>query len=380
MLPICGKCHAAIKSGRLVSLCYLTCSGTCGKQYHYKCADVPESLHEHLQSVPGLNWKCPECVKKCFCLDSDSLNEFLGAKFDELVGNLKDIFSNLKTELIESAERQIKDTLPECKPPVPSFSAILKNKTKPAIVIQPKNPEQDFNKTKSDIASNIDPLNANIQLEKVLSTKNGGILVGCSSVEQNSRFKLLAQEKLAETYVIREIKGVSPRVKLVGFSQAFEEAEWNDLADHMIKVNSSIFNPKSTCEILKFWPTKKKPKVYQALLQIDKTSYDRLMAAGGLFAGYDYCSAFEGLEANRCFNCNNFGHSSRVCKNKVTCPKCSCEHELRNCTSEHLKCINCVRLNEKNNSLVDTNHAVWDHCCPVYKSAFDKLKAEILSA
>ena len=62
----------AIKSSRQVSLCY-----KCGRRYHVKCNDVPESLHEYLQSVRGLDWKYPEFVKKCLCPSSDTLNYFL---------------------------------------------------------------------------------------------------------------------------------------------------------------------------------------------------------------------------------------------------------------------------------------------------------------
>ncbi|XP_063909841.1 uncharacterized protein LOC135127328 [Zophobas morio] len=82
--------------------------GTCEKRFHFKCVDVPESLQEQLESVPGLNWKC--CLKKCVSFHSDSLNAFLGKKFEEMVSNLKEVFSDLKTDLIKNAERQIKDT------------------------------------------------------------------------------------------------------------------------------------------------------------------------------------------------------------------------------------------------------------------------------
>ena len=90
------------------------------------------------------------------------------------------------------------------------FSVILKSKTKPAIIVEPKNREQNFVQTKTDVTSRIDPVDAKIQIQRVKSIKNGGMLIGCSSSDQNSRFKQLAQEKLSESYVIREVKGVSP--------------------------------------------------------------------------------------------------------------------------------------------------------------------------
>ena len=137
--------------------------------------------------------------------------------------------------------------------------------------------------TKTDIASNINPIDCNLQIEKVRTWKHGGILVGCSSSKDNSRFRKLAQENLSATYNIKEVKGISPRVKFVGITQNYEESDLSDIFEHAIKFNSNIFNLSSECKVLKFWATKKNPK-------IDRNSYDRLMTAGGLFVGYDYCS------------------------------------------------------------------------------------------
>ena len=39
--------------------------------------------------------------------------------------------------------------------------------------------------------------------------------------------------------------------------------------------------------------------VFQALLQVDKQSYDRLMAAEGIFVGYTYYNVFDAFGVNR---------------------------------------------------------------------------------
>mgnify|MGYP005984398787 FL=1 len=114
--------------------------------------------------------------------------------------------------------------------------------------------------------------------------------------------------------------------------------------------------------------------LFQALLQVDKQSYDRLMAAGGIFVGYIYCNGFDALEVNRCYKCNAFSHWARTCKRKMSCLKCSSVHEARDCEATGMKCVNCVRLCERHNLELDTSHAVWDHCCPIYKSVLSNLK------
>ena len=155
-----------------------------------------------------------KCANKCMCLDPESLNDFLAKKFDEMVSSLKNVFSDLKIELVTSAENQIKNTLPEPKP-VTSFSDILKKKTTPPILIESKNSDHDSVQTKSDLTSHINPLDTNLQFEKLKSTKKGGMIVGCTSAEQNQSFKKLVQEKIGNAYVIREFKGISPRVRIL---------------------------------------------------------------------------------------------------------------------------------------------------------------------
>ena len=141
MLPVCGKCLGSVKNR--AGSPYLTCSGTCGKHFHFKCVNVSDDLHNQLSTIPaGLTWKCTECANKCVCLDPESLNDFLSKKFDEMVSSVKHVFSDLKTELVTSAENQIKNTLPDAKL-VESFSDILKNKTTPVILIEPKNSDHD---------------------------------------------------------------------------------------------------------------------------------------------------------------------------------------------------------------------------------------------
>ena len=82
------------------------------------------------------------------------------------------------------------------------------------ILIEPKISDHDSVQTESDLISHIDPLDTNLQFEKLKSTKKGGMIVGSTSAEQNQRFKKLVEEKLGNAYVIREFKGIYPRVRI----------------------------------------------------------------------------------------------------------------------------------------------------------------------
>lgn len=123
------------------------------------------------------------------------------------------------------------------------------------------------------------------------------------------------------------------------------------------------------------WPTKKKPSVFQAILQVDKETYNYLISCGSIFVGYDYCAVYDAINVDRCFNCNAFGHSSRVCKSTLACPRCSENHRVADCKSDVLKCSNCSVKTGTN----ITNHAAWDLSCPTFIAQQKKIVHNILS-
>jgi hypothetical protein len=134
------------------------------------------------------------------------------------------------------------------------------------------------------------------------------------------RFKKLALEKLSDKYDIRELKGVHPRLKTVGMTERYEEAELSGILEHVLLV---ALKSDTSCKLIKYWPTKRNRDIFQAVVQVDRATYDKLIAAGSVFIGYDHCYVFDAVEILRCYNCNEFQHSSKNCKQKRSCPKCA---------------------------------------------------------
>lgn len=80
-----------------------------------------------------------------------------------------------------------------------------------------------------------------------------------------------------------------------------------------------------------------------------------------------YCPVREIIDVLRCFNCNGYHHSAKNCELPISCPKCSENHTFELCKSENLRCINCVKSNEKLKKNLKTNHSAMDSSCPVYQ-------------
>lgn len=148
--------------------------------------------------------------------------------------------------------------------------------------------------------------------------------------------------------------------------------------------NKLVFNEKSECKVVKLWPTKKNSNQSQAILQVDVNTYNTLMSGGDgkLFVGYDYCDVYDSVELRRCFKCSGFNHHSNRCTSqKYSCPRCSEEHPVKDCRSEVLKCINCIKFNEKNKELkLNVNHAAWDSRCHVYGHKVTEFKTQMYAA
>ncbi len=379
MLVPCGSCMGAIES----TAPSVYCSGICDRRFHPDCINIESDLYKYLNVISGLSWKCSDCTRKCFSIDQAGLNKFLDVKYSEMSKSLNSMFDNLKAEISQLVKEKAKSEPVKEEQPGSSYSNILKNKTQPAIIVKPKDSNQPVSVTKSDIKSKINPIGSQFSLSKVKNIKDGGILVGCSSKEDNARFKKIAVENLSEKYDVLEIKGVQPRIKLVGLSEQYTSEEIVECVEQFVRGNNDSVNLNTECKVIKIWPTKKRANILQMVVQVDRQTYDVIMKSGGLFFGYDYCYAFDAIDILRCYNCNGFNHTSKNCKNKKSCPKCGksdgLNHNISDCKTDKLSCVNCVQYNENEKCIEDTNHAAWDVQCPCYLRAVEKFKTDLFS-
>ena len=94
--------------------------------------------------------------------------------------------------------------------------------------------------------------------------------------------------------------------------------------------------------------------------------------------GYVYinlvrCKTYDRFFVPQCYHCQRYNHFSKDCPNKdnnPVCGKCSRQHDTRNCQSNELKCINCVRYSEN-----DASHAAFSSVCPSLDKARKLLMA-----
>lgn len=85
------------------------------------------------------------------------------------------------------------------------------------------------------------------------------------------------------------------------------------------------------------------------------------MREGRVYIDWSSCRVKDFLSVTRCYNCQEYGHSSKFCRGKRTCAHCEGDHDMRDCTDKdkNFPCPACATFNRSERHYVD------DPMCPV---------------
>jgi hypothetical protein len=147
----------------------------------------------------------------------------------------------------------------------------------------------------------------------------------------------------------------------------------------MIKIqNCDIINEEDNLKIIKIEKNKTRNNCYNLIVECDANVWQRMIEQRKIKIGWNRCLVLDGVDVRRCFNCSQYSHFAKDCKNKLCCPKCSGEHNLKDCRNDVPKYINCENAIKKYKlSNVDVEHAVWSSDCAVYKKVLAAKKRSI---
>ena len=403
----CNVCKEIFEDDRVNVRCH-----GCNKYYHSKCANI-NLRGFHLRKSA---WRCLNCIENPPSENIDQITEeneisltdifnLLGKinsqcsemqkKIDSLADENKALKSEINTlrssnvDLIKlltngafrpqpQPTQQLSATRPlnatERNDSGTSYAQVASS----SIVIRPKD-KQSNAVTKTDLLHNVNPVTANVSVSKVKHIRDGGILVSCCSKDDAIKLSKEAADRLADRYTIKEVTTVNPRIRIVGMSEEHDESTFLNY----IKVqNSQIFNNEEKLQLMSIGPVKakhsegkRKSKVFQAVVQLGISAYTSALSAGQLFIGYDCCSVYDAVDITRCYNCCGFHHISAKCRSRPVCPRCTGSHQVRECKSESLKCLNCFSARGITPD-IDFNHAAWDRGCVVFQQKLKLFKAD----
>lgn len=369
-MVICNSCQGAIGTRKKDAVF----CGPCSRHFHASCVSLRAEHLTLISELNGLEWKCDDCVNSCVTILQSQLNGFIEKKVSDALSTLTTAFEALKSDLLKVIGDNAVGSLQESALLQMKYADVVSNKAQPAVIIKPKNANQPNSQTKQDIAREVDPVTADISLSRVKHVKNGGLLVGCAGKGDHDKFVDLVREKLSDNYEVKVFQGLQPRVRIAGISEDYDQESF---LNYVRKLNPNVFRGDSDCKLINFSATKRNKDVYQAVMQVDRGTYDRIMKVGNVFVGYDSCQVYDAISVLRCFKCNDFGHVSKYCSGLQICPRCTENHAVKDCKSNTLKCSNCCKLRDK---IADCSidHAAWDvGKCHSYLAACDKLRQDL---
>lgn len=340
----------------------------CSHKFHFRCTGLSKTAFKTINDNENIIWICDACKKIPYSPIINMIEEQrnLIRNHESILQKLLKMNNLHDDALSVSVSNNNKKTF---------YSTALQSTS--AVIVKPKDVTQKNFQTKADILQEANPVSANINITSVKNIKDGGIVVGCHDKRDADKIKKIVTEKLNGKYETREVKGISPRIKVVGISDKLDE---KCVLEYIRHQNGKLVDENSQIEVLKIWPTKKNANVFQAIVQLDVNTYNRIMSVGEskLFIGYDLCNVYDNVSLIRCFKCNSYNHISKNCNNSISCPRCAGSHGIKDCTVDVLKCINCSSANSRDGSNNDVNHAVWDlNKCSVYKQKVDDFKSSV---
>ena len=75
-----------------------------------------------------------------------------------------------------------------------------------------------------------------------------------------------------------------------------------------------------------------------------------------------------------CYYCQRYGHLEANCTAKLNkedpyCHKCAGSHRSKDCNSDNMKCINCIRFKKS-----EVDHMATRRCCPILELEIERIK------
>ena len=90
------------------------------------------------------------------------------------------------------------------------------------VIIKPKM-KQDSEKTKETVQKSLNPSELEIGIKQVKATKEGGILIKCSTVDEVEKMKTAAEKKLNQDYYVKIPSRKNPSLKIIGIDENYNK-------------------------------------------------------------------------------------------------------------------------------------------------------------
>ena len=182
---------------------------------------------------------------------------------------------------------------------------------------------------------------------------------------------------------IEQVSARTPTINIVGLAREYSKEDLTEMIKRQNFGIKSVFESDTSekdkkLDIVAITPLKTRPSCYKAIVRVSNLIRSVLAKQSDrvYIGSQPVCKVYDSFYILRCYNCQQFGHHSRDCKNSAKCGFCAAAHETRSCTVKAdplaASCTNCVEANN-----TDHKHSANDPKCPQLISYQDKLRKSI---
>lgn len=228
------------------------------------------------------------------------------------------------------------------------------------VFVRSKDDKLTIDQVKDTIKESVKPSELGINVKRVTKTARGLMIEteGLEQLEKLEKCHVLTQKGL----IVEKPKKRLPRLMIYDveqtdnddiivediFTQNYEDSE----------IDKEVFKNEFRC-VHKY--KRKDPNDTRTNWVVECSARVRnlMRLRDRIYIGWQSCRLKDYNPLVRCFKCQSYGHTSRVCRGRECCPHCAGEHDITKCPrkGDPPRCANCVKVKK------DHQHAVNDPKC-----------------
>jgi len=311
--------------------------------------------------------------------ESNKINKnaikFILAKWSVLEGKLQEEI--LETEKLRATHLSTQLTLksyaqavslnspqPTLNAPVTEIRALDKPQSE-VILIKPSNEKdkRDNEEIKTAVLKHLHKVRHKVKMIKIRQLRQKGLAIEVSGKDDAKLISDTDMDKIG--LKIEEPKKLTPTFVIYDVEETYKKEE---LKEDLIKKNFDNFSARDQAELfdkitfVKSFNTKN--NCVNWIVQIPGRFMKNLLPKGKIYMAWRIYRIREFLNVVRCFKCQGYGHTAKVCSSlEQLCELCGKhDHSKKECPhKESPICVNCVRSRRK-----DLQHSVRSKTCPEY--------------